>query len=206
MLFFLSKERSIERHGGPLAIDRDCGAPRSSYTSGGGHVKPSQLAMICMTVIACAESGGSEQTSDPATGAPVMVYESNTALTVVPLSNASCAGNRRVDPAFEVYDSQEAFSAAFKAIRPDLSTPVVDFSRFVVVGAFLGQLVGCGTQVTIAFAINQDDRVDVEVRTTRPATPCPNDLSSSSPYAFAQVDRTDKPYVRVEQLVDGVCP
>lgn len=160
--------------------------------------------VVCLTLLACNDDGDETTAIDPSTAEPP-IFENNTLLSVQPIDGASCAAAGLVSPGLVVYTDQSAFDAAFASARAGSLPSPVDFSRYVVVGYHHGRASGCSTRVEIVSALNQVDRVDVTVRTTRPEGACPADNSDSYPFAFARVDRLEKPYRALVLFEWGAC-
>jgi hypothetical protein len=81
----------------------------------------------------------------------------------------------------------------------------VDFGRYVVAGVFLGRQASCSVDVSIASATNKDEKVEVDVKIGRPEG-CAREAATSFPFAFARLNRIDKPYVSIERTESKPCP
>ena len=170
-----------------------------------------QVCLFCLTLLACADTG--DDTGDDTTqvaesaSTPPLSFESNTRLEVLPIDSASCTSEAmRPQAGFEVYQDASSFRAAYLSARPAASNvPTIDFGRYVVVGAFLGLQASCSADVSIVSATNKDDNVEVDVKIARPEG-CTGVAATSFPFAFARLNRIDKPYVGIEQVETKPCP
>jgi len=174
---------------------------------GGSYVKRTQVCLFCLTLLACADEGDDTTQLVENASTPPLSFESNTRLEVVPIDAASCKGEAmRPQAGFEVYQDANSFKAAYLTARPDASSvPAVDFGRYVVVGAFLGLQASCSVDVAIVSATNKEDSVEVDVKIGRPEG-CTGVAATSFPFAFARLNRIDKPYVSIEQTENKPCP
>jgi hypothetical protein len=135
---------------------------------------------------------------------PPQAFESNSNLEVLPLDGATCGGTR--EPGFELYRDADSFRDAYLRARPGAAqVPSVDFERYVVVGAFLVLEASCGVKIELAGALNLEQQVSVDVHITRPAA-CGTTDALAYPFAFARLNRLDKPYVNVERADTKPCP
>lgn len=127
-------------------------------------------------------------------------------LPVVPLKCASCSGDiARTTRAREIIEDAETFRKAFLESVPEGSeVPDVDFSRFVVVAAWMGQQSNCGSALSIPSARETESQVELEVRSSLPGN-CPAEDAISYPFCFARVDKVAKPYVFLEKSETRVC-
>ena len=175
-----------------------------------------QGSRLCLTLLVAAALGlgacAVDEHDDPAqvmesASVPPLAFESNSLLEVLPLDAATCGGEVKArDPGFELYRDAESFRAAYLKARPGAAqVPAVDFERYVVVGAFLGLEASCAVKIAITSALNHDEQVDVTVTTTRPAA-CGAAGALAYPFAFARLNRLDKPYVNVDASVTAPCP
>lgn len=138
---------------------------------------------------------------------PPQAFESNTYLEALTLDSAGCDGTPKSrEPGFELYRDADSFRAAYLSARPGAAqVPAVDFDRYVVVGAFLGLEASCAVKVEIAGALNQEQQVSVDVLVTRPGA-CGTTPGLAYPFAFARLNRLDKPYVQLERAETKACP
>jgi hypothetical protein len=177
---------------------------------------PGQGSRLCLSLLAVVVLGlsscGVDEHDDPtqvmeSASVPPLSFESNSLLEVLPLDTASCGGEVKArDPGFELYRDAASFRAAYLNVRPGAAqVPTVDFERYVVVGAFLGLEASCDVKIAITSALNHDEQVDVKVTTTRPAA-CGAAGALAYPFAFARLNRLDKPYVNVADSTTTACP
>jgi len=169
-------------------------------------VKRTQVCLFCLTLLACAdESDDTTQVAENASTTP-LTFETNTRLEVLALDEASCSGEgEHPQSGFEVYQDANSFKAAYLSARPNAAqVPNVDFVRYVVVGAFLGLQTACGSDISIESATNMEERVEVDVKVARPEG-CAGAAALSFPFAFARLNRIDKPYVSVEHTETTLC-
>jgi hypothetical protein len=169
-------------------------------------VKRTHACLFCLTLLACADGGDdTTQIADNASTTP-LTFETNTRLEVLALDEASCSGEgEHPQSGFEVYQDKSSFAAAYRAARPGAAqVPDVDFVGYVVVGAFLGLQTACGAEVSIESATNMEERVEVDLKVTR-LEGCAGAAALSFPFAFARLNRIDKPYVSVEHSEIAAC-
>ncbi|HEY6880268.1 MAG TPA: hypothetical protein VI299_19725 [Polyangiales bacterium] len=163
---------------------------------------------FCLLSIACADTGDDDQGQlvSNATAAP-LPFESNTVLELVPLDSAACyTGSNALVPGFSVYQDARSFQDAYLAARPKAAqVPAVDFASYVVVGAVLGQQGGCGAKLQLVSATNFSDDVEVQLRSSSGDCDVPSDRVSYA-FAFARVNRLDKPYQPVDISEPASCP
>jgi hypothetical protein len=170
-------------------------------------VKRTHAWLFCLALLACADEGDDTTQVAENASTPPLSFESNTLLEVLALDSSSCTGDaQRPQAGFEVYQDASTFRTAYLTARPGASTvPTVDFQRYVVVGAFLGLQASCSVDVSIDTATNKDERVEVDVKVARP-TGCTGAAATSFPFAFARLNRIDKPYVSIEHTETKPCP
>jgi hypothetical protein len=170
-------------------------------------VKPTHAWLFCLTLLACADEGDDTTQVAENASTPPLSFESNTLLEVLTLDSASCTGDaKRPQAGFEVYQDASTFRTAYLTARPGANVvPAVDFGRYVVVGAFLGLQASCSAEVSIVSATNKDEQVEVDVEIARPEG-CTGEAATSFPFAFARLNRIDKPYVSVERTEPKPCP
>lgn len=165
--------------------------------------------LTCSLVLAqgCADEHDDTAQLVESASVPPQSFESNSLLEVLTLDSTTCDDDAKArQPGFEVYQDQSSFRAAYLAARPRASqVPSVDFARYVVVGAFLGLEASCSVDIEIAGARYTEERVDVDVKVTRPDA-CGGSDGLSYPFTFARVNRVDKPYVQVERRETAPCP
>ncbi|WP_143177523.1 hypothetical protein [Cystobacter ferrugineus] len=154
-------------------------------------------APVLALLLSCAAGSASTGESLP--------HESR-ALSVVPLRCSGCTGDiARTSRARELFEDAESFRRAFLESVPEgTEVPEVDFSRFVVVAAWMGQQANCGSALAIPSARESGTRVEVEVRTSLPGN-CAADDAISYPFCFARVEKVAKPYVFLEKTETRVC-
>jgi hypothetical protein len=128
------------------------------------------------------------------------------ALSVVPLKCSSCTGDiARTTRARELIEDAETFRKAFLESVPEgTEVPEVDFSRFVVVAAWMGQQTNCGSALSIPSARESETRVEVEVKASVPGN-CASEDAISYPFCFVRVEKVAKPYVFLEKTETRVC-
>lgn len=170
-------------------------------------MKRTHALLLSLTMIACADEGDDTTVTAENASTPPLTFESNTRLEVVTLDADACFGDaQRPQAGFEVYQDASSFRAAYLTARPSASqVPVVDFGRFIVVGAFLGLESSCSAEVAIDGATNKDEQVEVDVKISRLGAGCDSDDAESYPFAFARLNRVDKPYVKVERTETKTC-
>ncbi len=163
-------------------------------------------ALVGLLLAACVDASDDTQVLQSSASEPPTVYEANSALAVLPLDVVSCIGeSQRSAPGFEVYESADAFRAAYVAARPHATTiPQIDFARYVVVASYLGAQPNCQTQVAIRGATVLSDRVDVDVHVA-PSAECASQKPGYS-FAFVRLDRVELPYFASEHDASGSCP
>ncbi len=127
-------------------------------------------------------------------------------LSLVPLKCSACTGDIvRTARAREVIEDAETFRKAYLESVPEgTEVPEVDFTRFVVVAAWMGQQANCGSALSFTGARETETRVEVEVRTSLPGN-CPADDAISYPFCFARVEKVAKPYLFLEKTGTRVC-
>lgn len=172
------------------------------------HVQGPLLSLLLLSFgSACADESDDNAQVVEGASVPPQAFESNTNLEVLTLDSATCGGTPKPrEPGFELYRDAESFRAAYLNARPGAAqVPSVDFDRYVVVGAFLGLEASCNVKIQLAGALNLEQQVSVDVHITRPAA-CGTTDALAYPFAFARLNRLDKPYVAVERPETKPCP
>lgn len=130
-------------------------------------------------------------------------------LEIVPLFAEVCTGDiDRTEAGMEVIESEDSFEQALEETiwvhtpAEARELPEVDFEQFVVLAAYSGFQPQCSGEFSISEAIEHEESVEVTVTRVQCAV---GDDSVSWPYVFVMVPRLDKPYVFVEEAVEGDC-
>jgi len=98
---------------------------------------------------------------------------------------------------FEVIEEAASFAALWREhsaiVSPPPPLPPVDFTREVVVAAFIGQRCSGGSSVAIE-KLSGDNPVTVEIVIKTPAADCPVSLALSQPFQLAAAPRRKGPW------------
>ena len=115
---------------------------------------------------------------------------------------------------FVAYRDQASLDAEYAVLRERLGdalgpTPIVDFTRYTVVGAFLALESYQGSEVTVRAARATADGLEVLVATREAVPdeltgPCYFDAALSAPFVFARVESRAEP-VRIVERVTSDC-
>jgi len=110
---------------------------------------------------------------------------------------------------FEIIEEATSFAALWRehsaAISPPPPLPPVDFTREVVIAAFIGQRGSGGSSVAIE-KLSGDNPVTVGIVVKTPAANCPMSLALSQPFQLAAAPRRKGPWRFHVSTVVTPCP
>ena len=101
------------------------------------------------------------------------------------------ADSQVTEPREAVVRSADEWGALWSTHSSDRA-PTVDFSRFMVVGVFLGTRPTSGYTVEIVRVYRQDGVTTVEYREARPAADSFNLQALTAPFHLVRIPRTEK--------------
>lgn len=150
----------------------------------------------CAAVLGILLIGGCAPTHDAAADAP--------------LRSLAQGGYSGIDAQrFEVIEEATAFAALWRehsaAISPPPPLPSVDFTREVVIAAFIGQRGSGGSSIAIE-KLSGDNPVTVEIVIKTSAADCPVSLALSQPFQLAAAPRRQGPWRFHVSTVVTPCP